>query len=62
MPATIQRRFFSFILKKTLGGFLRPGQFDLHQIDSQLGSGAVHVTDLELDEQVGHILMLYFVS
>ncbi|KAL4067949.1 hypothetical protein V8B97DRAFT_1939546 [Scleroderma yunnanense] len=51
VPATIQRRFFSFIFKKTLGRFLKPGQFDLHQIDLQLGSGAVHVTDLELDGQ-----------
>lgn len=58
VPATIQRRFFSFVLKKTLGRFLKPGQFDLHQIDSQLGSGAVHVTDLELDGQVDHILMV----
>ncbi|KAG6336408.1 hypothetical protein ID866_2681 [Astraeus odoratus] len=48
LPATIQRRFFSFVLRKTLGRFLKPGQLDLHQIDSQLGSGAVHVTDLEL--------------
>ena len=58
VPATIQRRFFSFVLKKTLGQFLKPGQFDLHQIDSQLGSGAVHVTDLELDGQVDHVLMV----
>lgn len=52
VPSTIQRRFFSFVLRKTLGRFLRPGQLDLHQIDSQLGSGVVHVTDLELDGQV----------
>ncbi|KIJ69300.1 hypothetical protein HYDPIDRAFT_145192 [Hydnomerulius pinastri MD-312] len=49
VPSGIQRRFFSFILKRTLGHFLKPGQLDLHQIDSQLGSGTVQVKDLELD-------------
>ncbi|KAI6160026.1 putative peripheral membrane protein [Pisolithus thermaeus] len=52
------RRFFSFALKKALGRFLKPGQLDLHQIDSQLGSGAVHVTDLELDEQAINELLV----
>ncbi|KAG9318675.1 hypothetical protein JVU11DRAFT_770 [Chiua virens] len=50
VPSSIQRRFFSFLLRRTLGHFLKPGQLDLHQIDSQLGSGTVHVKDLELDE------------
>lgn len=58
VPASIQRRFFSFVLRKTLGRFLKPGQLDLHQIDSQLGSGAVHVTDLELDEQAINDLLV----
>ncbi|KAI6109491.1 hypothetical protein F5141DRAFT_1215004 [Pisolithus sp. B1] len=58
VPASIQRRFFSFALKKALGRFLKPGQLDLHQIDSQLGSGAVHVTDLELDEQAINELLV----
>ncbi|KAI6036274.1 hypothetical protein BKA83DRAFT_4160612 [Pisolithus microcarpus] len=58
VPASIQRRFFSFALRKTLGRFLKPGQLDLHQIDSQLGSGAVHVTDLELDEQAINELLV----
>ncbi|KIK96324.1 hypothetical protein PAXRUDRAFT_138716 [Paxillus rubicundulus Ve08.2h10] len=51
VPSGIQRRFFSFILKRSLGRFLKPGQLDLHQIDSQLGSGTVQVKDLELDTQ-----------
>ncbi|KAI6045750.1 hypothetical protein EDC04DRAFT_2888774 [Pisolithus marmoratus] len=58
VPASIQRRFFSFVLRKTLGRFFKPGQLDLHQIDSQLGSGAVHVTDLELDEQAINELLV----
>jgi autophagy-related protein 2 len=56
VPSGIQRRFFSFILKRTLGRFLKPGQLDLHQIDSQLGSGTVQVKDLELDTQVSLVV------
>ncbi|KAG2356196.1 hypothetical protein BDR07DRAFT_1492224 [Suillus spraguei] len=52
LPSAIQRRFLSFVLKKSLGHLLKPGQLDLHQIDSQIGSGVVQVRDLELDDQV----------
>ncbi|KDQ33527.1 hypothetical protein PLEOSDRAFT_22057 [Pleurotus ostreatus PC15] len=51
LPSTIQRRFISFVLKRTLGHFLRPGQLDVHQIDSQIGSGHVQVNNLELDNK-----------
>ncbi|KAJ3725873.1 hypothetical protein C8R42DRAFT_575547 [Lentinula raphanica] len=49
VPASIQRRFISFILKRALGHFLKPGQLDVQQIDSQIGSGYVQVNDLHLD-------------
>jgi len=52
IPAAIQRRFLSFILKRCLGHFLKPGQLDHYQIDSQIGSGYVQVNQLELDPQV----------
>ncbi|KAJ6496744.1 hypothetical protein C8R47DRAFT_1115401 [Mycena vitilis] len=51
LPASIQRRFISFVLKKSLGHLLRPGQLDIDQIDSQIGSGYVQVNDLQLDNQ-----------
>ncbi|KAK0197033.1 hypothetical protein F5146DRAFT_1013780 [Armillaria mellea] len=51
LPTSIQSRFLSFLLKKTLGHFLKPGQLDVHQIDSQIGSGYVQVADLELSNQ-----------
>lgn len=57
VPSSIQRRFFSFLLRRTLGRFLKPGQFDLHQIDSQLGSGTIQVKDLELDGQASPLLL-----
>ncbi|KAL1747537.1 hypothetical protein HDZ31DRAFT_31736 [Schizophyllum fasciatum] len=49
--SSIQQRFISFVLKKSLGHFLKPGQLDVHQIESQIGSGYVHVNDLELDNE-----------
>lgn len=49
---SIQRRFVSFILKRSLGHFLKPGQLDINQIDAQIGSGSVEIKDLLLDESV----------
>ncbi|CAA7271644.1 unnamed protein product [Cyclocybe aegerita] len=48
VPTAIQGRFISFVLKKTLGHLLKPGQLDHNQIDSQIGSGYVQINDLEL--------------
>lgn len=52
LPSGLQARFISFVLKKSLGHFLKPGQLDSRQIDTQIGSGYVQVNDLELDNQV----------
>jgi autophagy-related protein 2 len=52
LPSGIQGRFVSFLLKKSLGHLLKPGQLDIHQIDSQIGSGFVQVKDLQLDNEV----------
>lgn len=49
---SIQRRFVSFILKRSLGHLLKPGQLDINQIDAQIGSGSVEIKDLLLDESV----------
>ncbi|ESK94572.1 hypothetical protein Moror_7968, partial [Moniliophthora roreri MCA 2997] len=49
LPSSIQGRFISFVLKRSLGHLLKPGQLDPHQIDSQVGSGYIQVNDLELD-------------
>ncbi|KAH9063334.1 hypothetical protein EDB87DRAFT_1603168 [Lactarius vividus] len=45
----LQRKFVSFILKRFLGHLLKPGQLDIEQIDSAIGSGNVTINDLELD-------------
>ena len=52
LPASLQGKFISFVLKKTLGHFLRPGQLDSRQVDSQIGSGFVQINELELDNEV----------
>jgi autophagy-related protein 2 len=52
LPSSLQGRFISFVLKKSLGHFLKPGQLDSRQIDTQIGSGYVQVNDLELDNEV----------
>ena len=52
LPSGIQRRFISFALRQTLGHLLRPGQLDVQQIDSQIGSGFVQVRDVELNNEV----------
>ncbi|KDR81673.1 hypothetical protein GALMADRAFT_276398 [Galerina marginata CBS 339.88] len=51
IPTSIQGRFLSFVLKKSLGHLLKPGQLDHHQIDSQIGSGYVQVNDLQLNPE-----------
>lgn len=57
LPTSIQSRFLSFVLKKFLGHLLKPGQLDASQIDSQIGSGHVHVADLELDSEVRALIV-----
>lgn len=52
IPVSIQRRFFSFILRRALGKFLKPGQLEANQIEAQIGSGSIDITELELDDEV----------
>ncbi|KAG8968948.1 autophagy- protein 2 [Tulasnella sp. 419] len=50
LPANIQRRFLSFLLKRTLGHLVKPGQLDINQIETQMGNGWVEIKDIELDQ------------
>ena len=54
LPSSIQKRFISFALRQSLGHLLKPGQLDIQQVDSQIGSGYVQVRDLELNNEVSH--------
>lgn len=55
LPASIQRRFIGFVLRRSLGNFVKPGQLDGDQVNAQLGSGFVEINDLELDGEVRHL-------
>ncbi|EJD44143.1 hypothetical protein AURDEDRAFT_185172 [Auricularia subglabra TFB-10046 SS5] len=50
IPASIQSRFLSFALKRSIGHLLKPGQLDPAQIEAQIGSGFVEVKDIQLDD------------
>ncbi|KAG8881224.1 autophagy- protein 2 [Tulasnella sp. 331] len=51
LPVNIQRRFLSFLLKRTLGHLVKPGQLDIGQIEAQIGDGRVEIKELELDQE-----------
>ncbi|KAI9064447.1 hypothetical protein FKP32DRAFT_1685733 [Trametes sanguinea] len=57
LPSGIQKRFISFALRQSLGHFLKPGQLDVQQVDSQIGSGYVQVRDLELNDEAINALI-----
>ncbi|CCO28540.1 Autophagy-related protein 2 [Rhizoctonia solani AG-1 IB] len=58
LPANIQRRFLSFVLKYFLGHLVKPGQLDDHKIDAQIGSGRVEIKDVELDDSAINKLLV----
>lgn len=62
LPSVIQRRFISFLLRKFVGHLLKPGQLDVRQIETQIGSGELRITDLELDDQVRNNVHIGFLS
>ena len=51
LPANVQRRFLSYVLKRTLGRFIKAG-FDVERIQAQIGDGRVEIDGLQLDEAV----------
>ena len=52
LPANIQRRFLSYVLKRALGRFIRAGGLDVERIQTQMSEGWVEVEGLELDNDV----------
>ncbi|ORX39665.1 hypothetical protein BD324DRAFT_648300 [Kockovaella imperatae] len=51
LPANIQRRFLSYVLKRTLGRFVKPGGLDVDRIQAQMSEGWVEIEGLEIDEK-----------
>ncbi|WVF72370.1 hypothetical protein IAT40_007185 [Kwoniella sp. CBS 6097] len=49
LPANIQRRFLSYILKRYLGGFVKHEALDADRIQAQISEGWVEIEGLEVD-------------
>ena len=56
LPANIQRRFLSYVLKRALGRFVKAGGLDVERIQAQISEGWVEVEGLEIDTEVSHVL------
>lgn len=52
LPANIQRRFLSYVLKRALGRFFLASGFDVERIQAQLGEGRVDLDRLEVNVDV----------
>ncbi|WVQ78252.1 hypothetical protein IAT38_000336 [Cryptococcus sp. DSM 104549] len=49
LPANIQRRFLSYVLKRTLGRFVKHGPLDPERIQAQVSEGWVEIEGLEVE-------------
>jgi len=54
IPATIQKRLLTFLLRKALGQFLAE-DLDLNNLEVQLGKGFLSLKELELNVEVCHL-------
>lgn len=52
LPANIQRRFLSYVLKRALGRFIKAGGLDVERIQAQISQGWVEIEGLEVDTDV----------
>lgn len=52
----------SFVLRKSLGHLLRPGNLDVDQIEGQVSEGLVELKDLVINEEVCRNVILLSVS
>lgn len=55
LPANIQRRFLSYVLKRSLGRFVVASGFDVERIQAQLSQGSVELEKLEVNVEVGSV-------
>ncbi|WRT66888.1 uncharacterized protein IL334_003851 [Kwoniella shivajii] len=57
LPANIQRRFLSYVLKRSLGRFVKGQALDAERIQAQLSEGWVELEGLEVDTNEINSLM-----
>ena len=60
LPQNIQRRFLSFVLKRSLGHLVREGDLDPERLEAQVGSGTVEIKGAQLNEKVS--LSVYLIG
>ena len=58
LPQNIQRRFLSFVLKRSLGHLVREGDLDPERLEAQVGSGTVEIKGAQLNEKVSRLTLL----
>jgi autophagy-related protein 2 len=56
LPANIQRRFLSYVLKRSLGRFVKEGSLDVERVQAQISQGWVEIENLEVDTAVRTVL------
>ena len=56
LPQNLQRRFLSFVLKRSLGHLVKAGALDPERLEAQVVTGHVEVKGVELDEDVSRPL------
>jgi autophagy-related protein 2 len=52
LPANIQRRFLSYVLKRALGRFVVAGGLDVERIQAQISEGWVEIEGLDVNAEV----------
>lgn len=62
LPAHIQRRFLSYVLKRALGRFVKAGGLDVERIQAQISEGWVEIEALEVDTAVCYSSFLFLPS
>ena len=52
LPASLQRKVVTYILRRTLGHLLKDGQIDERNIEAGIGAGRLEVRFVQLDADV----------
>lgn len=52
LPANIQRRFLSYVLKRALGRFIIASGLDVERVQAQISQGLVELERLEINTEV----------
>jgi autophagy-related protein 2 len=54
LPPNLQKRFVSYLLKRSLGRFVKGGGLDVEKVEGQISQGRLELDKLELDIEVSN--------